>query len=110
MLEPLLPSPPLLTMVMALTLLIGFLELSAMPVILFYWLVPGSLDKRDFELTSSADYALIVVAIAIAGGVGGRNRASTVDQVRVSTAVLPRGTSHGVPMCLITFLVVILAK
>ena len=28
--------------------------------------MPGSLDKRDFELTSSAGYALIVVAIAIA--------------------------------------------
>ena len=53
---------------------------------------------------------MIVVAIAITGGVGGRDRASAVDQVRVSTAVLPHGTSHGVPMCLITFLVVILAK
>ena len=67
-------------------LLIGFLELSAMPVIIFYWLVPGSLNKRDFELTLSAGYALIVVAIAVAGWVGGCDRASAVDQVRVSTA------------------------
>ena len=54
----------------------------------FNWLVPGSLDKRDFELTSSAGYAFdfVVVAIAIDGGVGGRDRASAVDQVRVSTA------------------------
>ena len=72
--------------------------------------MPGSLDKRDFGLTSAAGYTLIVVAIAVADGVGGRDRASVVDQVRVSTAVLPRGTLHGVPMCLITFLVVILAK
>ena len=61
--------------------------------------MPGSLDKSDFELTSSAGYALIVVAIAIAGGVSGRERASACDQVRISTAVLPRGTLHGVPMC-----------
>ena len=74
------------------------------------WLVPGSLDKRDFELTSSAGCALIVVAIAVDGGVGGRDRASAVDQVHVSTAMLPRGTLHGVPMCLITFLVAILAQ
>jgi len=74
--------------------------------------VPISFNKRDFELTSSAGYALIAIAIAIAvaGGVGGCDRAYAVDQVHASTAALPRGTSHGVLMYFITFLVVILAK
>ena len=52
----------------------------------------------------------VAIAIVVAGGVGGQDRATAGNRVRIGTAVLPRGTSHNVPMCEIIFFVVFLAK
>ena len=78
----------------------------------FNWLVPGSLDKRDFELTSSAGYALILLLLLLLLMVGLAVAIVHLRSIKyvLVQPVLPRGTSRGVPMCLITFLVVILAK